>query len=146
MMHWDRRRVGWDRSPVAPRGAHELSGARLVAAWWRGLVAAGALAAMFGFAATAEAQDCTTLLSAFQQGLSAAQIARMTGLTTNDVERCRRQLSRPIFVGPAGAPPVNAAGPPPRNPAGPPPLGAAGPPPVNAAGPPPVGHEVKRLP
>ena len=104
------------------------------------------LAGFVLFPARARAQDCTTLLSLFQRGLSTAQISEMTGLSGNDVESCRKQLSQPIFVGPAGPPPLGAAGPPPRGAAGPPPLGAAGPPPFGAAGPPPVGHEVKRLP
>jgi hypothetical protein len=113
---------------------------------WIRAVPTGAIAVSLLFAGIAWAQDCTALLSLFQQGFNAAQIAEMTGLTGNQVEACRQQLSRPIFVGPAGAPPVNAAGPPPLNPVGPPPLGAAGPPPVGAAGPPPVGQEIKRLP
>jgi hypothetical protein len=107
---------------------------------------AAAVAALSMLAGVASAQDCTTLLSLFQQGRRSTEIARMTGLTTTEVESCRRQLRRPIFVGPAGVPPVNAAGPPPRNPAGPPPRNPAGPPPRNPAGPPPVGHEVQRLP
>ena len=99
-----------------------------------------------GFAGMARAQDCTAFLNLFQQGLSDRQIAGATGLTTNDVAACRRQLQRPIVVGPEGPPPVGAAGSAPRRAAGPPPVGAAGPPPVGAAGPPPVGREVKRLP
>jgi len=92
------------------------------------------------------AQDCGWLLGLFQQGLSTQEIAQGTGLTTVQVESCRRQLQQPIFVGPEGAPPHGAVGPAPRNPAGPPPGGAAGPPPAGAAGPPPVGHKIKRLP
>jgi hypothetical protein len=99
-----------------------------------------------GLAGTARAQECTAFLNLFQQGLSDRQIAGATGLTTNDVAACRRQLQRPIVVGPEGPPPVGAAGSAPRRAAGPPPVGAAGPPPVGAAGPPPVGREVKRLP
>ncbi len=109
-----------------------------------GLIASAAVSA--ALASPSAAQDCTDLLGAFQQGMSSGQIASMTGLNANQVEFCRRELSHPIFVGPAGTAPMNAAGPPPRNAAGPPPFGAAGPPPIGAAGPPPVGHEVKRLP
>ncbi len=127
MIQWYRNRAG-------------VGFARLLA------LVAVVLVGFVGFAARARAQDCTTLLSLFQRGLSTAQISQMSGLSDNDVESCRKQLSQPIFVGPAGPPPVGAAGPPPRGAAGPPPLGAAGPPPFGAAGPPPVGHEVKRLP
>ncbi len=97
-------------------------------------------------ASEAYATDCMVLLGAFQQGRSNVEIGRMSGLTATEVQDCRRELSRPIFVGPDGAPPVGAAGPAPRNAAGPPPIGAAGAPPSGAAGPPPVGREVKRLP
>lgn len=97
-------------------------------------------------AVPARGQDCGFLLGLFQQGLSTTEIARGTGLGTNEVEACRRELRRPIFVGPQGPPPLNAAGPPPKNAPGPPPLGAAGRPPLGAAGPPPVGHDVRRLP
>ena len=93
------------------------------------------------------AQDCTPLLSMFQAGRSTAEIAQITGLTTNEVDFCHQQLRRPVFIGPAGAPPVGAPGPAPRNAAGPPPSGnAVGPPPVGAAGPPPVGRDIRRLP
>jgi hypothetical protein len=113
---------------------------------WR-LVAFGVtLTVSVGLAGAARAQDCTAFLNLFQQGLSDRQIAGATGLTTNAVAACRRQLQQPIVVGPQGPPPVGAAGPAPRRAAGPPPVGAAGPPPVGAAGPAPVGREVKRLP
>ena len=112
-----------------------------------GLLLAGAVvAASVTFVGFARAQECTALLSLFQQGLSDVEIARSTGWTPNNVAACRRSLQRPIVVGPEGAPPVGAAGPAPRGAVGPPPVRAAGPPPVGAAGPPPVGHEVKRLP
>lgn len=113
---------------------------------WGLLLAGAALAASVTFVGVARAQECTTLLGLFQQGLSNVEIARATGWPSNNVASCRSALQRPIIVGPAGAPPVGAAGPAPRNAAGPPPVGAAGPPPVGAAGPPPVGHEVRRLP
>lgn len=114
---------------------------------WRVLIVASAVGAMsVTWTAAARAQDCTSLLSLFQQGLSDGDIAQATGLRTNNVAACRRELQRPIFVGPAGAPPVGAAGPAPGKAAGPAPRGAAGPPPVGAAGPPPAGREVKRLP
>ena len=113
---------------------------------WALLLAGVAVAVSVTSVGVARAQECTTLLSLFQQGLNDVEIARSTGWTSNNVAACRRQLQRPIIVGPQGAPPVGAAGPAPRNAAGPPPVGAAGPPPVGAAGPPPVGHEVKRLP
>jgi len=105
---------------------------------WRLWLAGVTMAASLALAGAARAQECTTLLSLFQQGLGNVEIARRTGWTTNNVAACRRELQRPIVVGPAGAPPVGAAGPAPGN--------AAGPPPVRAAGPPPVGHEVRRLP
>jgi hypothetical protein len=114
---------------------------------WKLLLAVGvALAVSSGLSGTAGAQDCTAFLNLFQQGLSDRQIAQATGLRTNDVAACRRQLQRPIVVGPEGPPPVGAAGPAPRRAAGPPPVGAAGPPPVGAAGAPPAGREIKRLP
>jgi hypothetical protein len=105
-------------------------------------VVGGVLAA----AAAASAQECTSLLPLFQAGRSDEEIAHGTGWNINDVHWCRRDLSRPIEVGPAGVPPARAAGPPPVKAAGPPPVGAAGPPPVGAAGPPPVGRTIKRLP
>lgn len=113
---------------------------------WRLLLAGVAAAASVTFVGVARAQECTALLSLFQQGLSNVQIARNTGLTTNNVAACRQTLQRPIIVGPEGPPPIGAVGPAPRNAAGPPPVHAAGPPPVGAAGPPPVGREIKRLP
>jgi hypothetical protein len=90
-------------------------------------------------AGTAVGQDCTALLGAFQQGMSSADIARMTGLTVSQVELCRGNLSQPSVVGPQGPLPLRAAGPPPLGAAGPPPVGAAGPPSAGAAGPPPRG-------
>jgi len=117
-----------------------------VSSWMLVLVFGVILAPSVGLSGMASAQDCTAFLNLFQQGLSDQQIAGATGLTTNDVAACRRQLQRPIVVGPQGPPPVGAAGPAPRRAAGPPPVGAAGPPPVGAAGPPPVGREIKRLP
>lgn len=89
-------------------------------------------------AGTAVGQDCTTLLGLFQQGMSSADIARMTGLTINQVELCHGDLSQPSVVGPQGPLPLGAAGPPSAGAAGPAPRGAAGPPPVGAAGKPPV--------
>jgi hypothetical protein len=106
-----------------------------------GLVAAVLLAAVLVSMRTARAQECTALLDMLQQGMSSARIAGITGLSVDEVEGCRRQVSQPIFVGPAGSPPLGAAGPVPRGAAGPPPMGAPGPPPIGAAGPPPVGHK-----
>jgi hypothetical protein len=138
---------GWRVGTGAQSLALKLQApAALARRGWIRAVRAGAIAVPLLVVSTAGAQDCTALLSLFQQGLSTAEIAEMTGLTSNQVEACGQQLRQPIYVGPAGAPPVNAAGPPPRDPAGPPPFGAAGPPPVGAAGPPPVGRDVKRLP
>ena len=120
---------------------------RTKAGSWRVLpVVFVALMLGVGSASAVYGQDCTAFLSLFQQGLTDAQVAGAAGITTNDAAACRRQLQRPIVVGPQGPPPVGAAGPAPRNAAGPPPRGAAGPPPIGAAGPPPVGREVKRLP
>lgn len=113
-------------------------------------IPSGGLLAVFGTLtlalSPAQANDCMTLLPLFQQGGSDAQIAQYTGLPLAAVNSCRGQLSRPIYVGPAGAPPMGAVGPPPGGAAGRPPLGAAGPPPMGAAGAPPVGRDVKRLP
>lgn len=110
------------------------------------LVAATALALEVAAPPRGAAQDCNALLGPLQQGLSSAEIAQMTGLSTFDVELCRRALSQPIMVGPAGAPPSGAVGSPPRGAAGPPPRNAPGPPPFGAPGPPPVAHDLKRLP
>jgi hypothetical protein len=99
----------------------------------------GTLFVAVAWTSPAHAQGCSSLLGLFQQGGKDADIARATGLRVSDVAACRRQLSRPIIVGPEGPPPVDAAGPPPRRAAGPPPVGAAGPPPRGAAGPPPFG-------
>ncbi len=101
-----------------------------------------------GVATMARAESCALLLGAFQQGASDEEIAQATGFAVNDVSGCRRELSRPIFVGPSGVPPVGAAGVPPRGSAiGPPPSGSAvGPPPIGGPGPAPVGREVRRLP
>lgn len=104
-----------------------------------------ASALMFDFHRV-NANDCMALLPLFQRGLSDPEIAAETQLPFAVVESCRRELSRPLPVGPAGAPPMGAVGAPPAGAAGRPPLGAAGPPPMGAAGPPPVGRDVQRLP
>ena len=113
---------------------------------WGLWLAGVTMAASVTLVGAAHAQECTTLLSLFQQGYSNVEIARTTGWTSNNVAACRHELQRPIVVSPAGPPPVGAAGPAPHNAAGPPPRGAAGPPPIGAAGPPPIGREIKRLP
>ncbi|HVO26182.1 MAG TPA: hypothetical protein VMW56_21410 [Candidatus Margulisiibacteriota bacterium] len=123
-----------------------IDGRSRVRSWRLGLGIGLTLTVSVAVGGRASGLDCTAFLSLFQQGLSDKQIARQTGLTTNDVAACRRQLQQPIVVGPQGPPPVGAAGPAPRGAAGPPPVGAAGPPPVGAAGAPPVGREIKRLP
>ena len=123
-------------------------------AYRRRVLVGAMLVATLGAAGTARAQDCMSILPLLQQGRGAVEIGKITGMTATEVEACRRELSRPIHVGPEGVPPRGAvgpppnraAGPPPVGAAGPPPLGAAGPPPVGAAGPPPVGRDVKRLP
>ena len=104
------------------------------------------LATLLIWSRATHAQDCTAIGDLLVQGRSTVETARILDVTSNDVEECRRILSRPIIVGPASLPPVGAAGRPPIGAAGRPPIGAAGPPPVGAAGPPPSGHEVKRLP
>ena len=103
--------------------------------FWACSLVGGAFWVMLA-AGTAVGQDCTALLGAFQQGMSSADIARMTGLTVSQVELCRGDLSQPAEVGPQGPLPLGAAGPAPLGAAGPPPVGAAGPS-VGAAGPPP---------
>ncbi len=108
-------------------------------------MAAAAALLFVGLAAPASA-DCNALLPLFQQGGSVAQVAQATGLSFAEVDLCRRELSRPVYVGPAGAPPLNAAGAPPLGAAGRPPMGAAGAPPIGAAGPPPLGRDVRRRP
>ncbi len=108
---------------------------------WKRVVFGATLTVSVGLGGLASAQDCTAFVSLFQQGLSDQQIAGATGLTTNDVAACRRQLQPPVMVGPQGPPPMGAAGPPPFGAAGPPPVGAAGRPPVGAAG-----REGKRVP
>lgn len=92
------------------------------------------------------AQFCESLLGPFQQGYSDRQIARLADLPVHTVRNCRRDLQRPIHVGPDGFPPVNAAGPPPRGAAGPAPRNPAGPPPVGAPGGAPVGRQIQRVP
>jgi len=96
--------------------------------------------------AYAQGVNCVQLLPLFQQGLDDASIAGALQLPLAAVQSCRHELSRPLPVGPAGAPPAGAAGVPPAGAAGRPPMGAAGPPPMGAAGPPPVGSEIRRLP
>ncbi|MFQ5666166.1 MAG: hypothetical protein ACE5I7_07010 [Candidatus Binatia bacterium] len=119
------------------------SGSGQLAVW----IACGtAVVAVLAAGRPALAQDCTPLLGLLQQGRNTVEISRMTGLTRNAVEHCRQELSKPIFLGPEGAPPLGAVGPAPRSAAGPAPRRAAGPPPRGAAGPPPVGREVRRLP
>jgi len=115
----------------------------------RGLVGTVAVvAALLVCSAAADAQYCSSYLGLYQQGASDAQVARLTGLSVSEASFCRRVLSEPVYIGPAGAPPVNAAGRPPGpNAAGPPPgPNTVGPPPSGAAGPPPVGRSVQRLP
>jgi len=130
--------------------------------WKRRLVTVVVSLAGAVTAAPVAAQECVALLPLFQQGRGDAEIAAITGLSTNSVGACRRELSRPLGVGPAGAPPAAAVGPPPVNApgrppigaagvpparaAGAPPVGAAGAPPAGAAGAPPVGRDIKRLP
>lgn len=116
---------------------------RLILTW---VLPLALTSAVFLAAGPVRAQDCGPLLGLFQQGRNSTEIARITGLQRYQVEACRRALSKPIVVGPEGAPPLEAVGPGPKRAAGPPPVGAAGPPPKGAAGVPPVGHEVKRLP
>ena len=120
-----------------------MDGHRRLGSWvFPGLLTVTLLA----MSSVAHGQDCVPLLSLFQQGRSTTEISKVTGFTRNQVEGCRRELTKPIFVGPDGSPPLGAVGPAPKRAAGPPPVGAAGPPPLGAAGPPPVGREVKRLP
>ncbi|GIW45991.1 MAG: hypothetical protein KatS3mg077_3273 [Candidatus Binatia bacterium] len=121
---------------TAPQGAAATTAALLAF-----LVCALAFRAL-----PAHANDCMVLLPLFQRGLSDADIAAETQLPFAVVESCRRELSRPLPVGPAGAPPMGAPGAPPAGAAGRPPMGAAGQPPMGAAGPPPVGRDVQRLP
>jgi hypothetical protein len=86
------------------------------------------------------------LLAPMQQGLSDREISRLADLPVNVVRNCRRDLQRPIRVGPDGYPPLNAPGAPPLGAAGPAPRNPAGPPPGGAAGPPPVGRDIQRVP
>src|SRR5262245_32502184 len=117
---------------------------RLRVALCSGILIGIALGCTVIAARRATAVDCVSLLPLFQQGGSDAAIAGYTGLPFAIVESCHRELSRPLAVGPAGAPPMGAAGPPPVRAVGPPPVGAAGAPPFGAAGPPPVGSTIKR--
>jgi len=87
--------------------------------FWASSLVGGALLVVLA-AGLAPGQDCATLLGLLQQGLSSAAIARVTGLTVNQVELCRGNLSQPSVVGPQGPPPLGAAGPPPFGAAGPP--------------------------
>jgi hypothetical protein len=128
------------------RSFHFLHSARAARAVHGAAVIVVALAALLWAESAARAADCVALLPLFQRGGSDAQVAEATGLPFAAVSSCRRELSRPVYVGPAGAPPMGAAGPPPMGAAGRPPMGAAGAPPMGAAGPPPVGRDVKRLP
>lgn len=91
-------------------------------------------------------QFCESLLGPFQQGYSDREIARLADLPLHTVRNCRRDLQKPIQVGPEGYPPVNSAGPPPRGAAGPAPRNPAGPPPVGAPGGAPVGRQIQRVP
>jgi hypothetical protein len=97
-------------------------------------------------AAPAAAQFCESLLGPMQQGLSDREIASLSDLPLHVVRNCRRDLQRPIHIGPEGSSPLNAAGGPPRGAAGPAPRNPAGPPPVGAAGAPPVGRDIQRVP
>lgn len=94
----------------------------------------------------AAAQFCESLLGPMQQGLSDRQISRLADLPVYVVRNCRRDLQRPIRIGPDGSPPVNSAGPPPLGAAGSAPSNPAGAPPFGAAGAPPVGREIQRVP
>ena len=114
--------------------------------WKRRLVALAVSLAGTVTAAPLAAQECVVLLPLFQQGKGDAEIAAISGVPTNAVTACRRELSRPLGVSPAGVPPAGAAGAPPVNAPGRPPIGAAGAPPAGAAGAPPVGRDIKRLP
>jgi len=113
----------------------------------RGVIALSAIATIsLSSSAPADAQFCESLLGPFQAGLSDREIARGANLPVSTVRNCRRDLQRPIQLGPDGFPPVNGAGPPPVGAAGRAPGKAAGPPPVGAAGAPPVGRQIQRVP
>ena len=114
--------------------------------WWPRTAFIVSLSVLFLSVAPATAQFCESLLGPMQQGLSDREIAGLADLPVHVVRNCRRDLQRPIHIGPEGSPPVNAAGAPPRGAAGPAPRNPAGPPPVGAAGAPPVGRDIQRVP
>ena len=97
-------------------------------------------------AAPARAQFCESLLGPLQQGYSDREISRLADVPIHTVRNCRRDLQRPIQVGPDGFPPINGAGSPPLGAAGPAPRNPAGPPPVGAPGGAPVGRSIQRVP
>lgn len=109
----------------------------------RSLLASAAL--LLTLIAPAAGQSCVDLLEPMRAGLSDRQIARIMGLSMAEVGFCRRELQRPMRIGPAGPSPQGAAGPPPFGAVGPPPFGAMGPPPFGAAGPSPAGTTLRRL-
>lgn len=111
---------------------------------WIGLVLLCSFASLRH--ALAQGVNCVNLLPLFQRGLSDEEVAAAAQIPLPVARSCRHELTRPLPVGPSGAPPMGAAGPPPAGAAGKPPMGAAGAPPVGAPGPPPVGNEMRRLP
>ena len=109
-------------------------------------LAASVLGAILWSASPVAAFDCVNLLPVFQQGGNDVDVASATGLSVGTVSQCRAELSRPIYIGPAGPPTSNAVGQSPVGAVGRPPVNAVGPPPVGAVGPPPGGRDVRRLP
>ena len=107
----------------------------------RSLVTGMLWAALGMLPSLASAQDCGEIQELLRQGNSVAQISRATGLSSAQIEGCRRVTRQKGFRSPQGPPPLGAAGPAPHGAAGPPPHGAAGPPPHGAAGPSPFGPQ-----
>jgi hypothetical protein len=107
----------------------------------RSLVTGMLWAALGMLPSLAAAQDCGQIQELLRQGNSVSQISRATGLSSVQIEACRRATRQKTFTSPQGPPPLGAAGPAPPGAAGPPPHGAAGPAPHGAAGPPPFGPQ-----
>lgn len=82
-------------------------------------IAAGLLLGVGASTAPARAQDCGAVEALLRQGQSVLQIARATGLSSGQVEACRRARRKRQVISPAGPPPHGAPGPAPHGAPGP---------------------------
>jgi hypothetical protein len=118
---------------------HEVSAVTEMSMKIRATVVCLAGLAWLAFPSFAGAQSCAQIDDLLRRGMTVLQVARATGLSSKEVEACRRGLRQGQVNSPAGPPPYGAAGPAPHGAAGPASHGAPGPAPHGAPGPAPHG-------